>query len=133
MIHGRQQRLIGARCVLVFGLCSGGRHVSLTRRGLLLRRRLGRGSAGSAVEAGLCPTRVVDDGLVVDVCDGHAAYIVDGLIVTERAIVPISALVADAAIAEAVIDAAIESYVRSPITGVPRIDTVVPAPIAGRP
>ena len=40
----------------------------LTRRSLLLRRWLGRGAAGAAVEAE--SRHVVDDGLAVDVCDG---------------------------------------------------------------
>ncbi len=108
-------------------------HVLLVRRGLLLRCRLHRRAAGATVEAGPCDIRIVDHGLAIDIGDRDTAEIIDGLVVGEHAIVPASTLVTDAAITVAVIDATVETDMRSPISGIPSIIAVVPAPIAGRP
>src|SRR5579864_921117 len=100
-----------------------------------LHRGVGAGSraALSAIEAHARDIDVVNDGLVVDVCDVHAAKIIHGPVVVEAIAVPESAEIADPDVTEAVIDAAIISDMRSPIAGTPDIDTIVPGPITRRP
>src|ERR1700723_3379078 len=46
---------------------------------------------------------------------------------------PVPALISDSEIAEAVIDAAVETYVRSPIPCVPDVDAITPTPVARSP
>jgi hypothetical protein len=76
---------------------------------------------------------VVDDrGVVGVVNDGHI-HVVYGAIVGETPAFPASAEIANSDITESIIYAAIKSDVRSPITGVPEIAPVTPAPVAGGP
>jgi hypothetical protein len=70
------------------------------------------------MEADVNCGRIVDDGFVVDVSDMGAAEIIHGPV-----------LVAGAHIAEAVIDAAMESDMRPPIASIVDVDPVIPAPI----
>jgi hypothetical protein len=65
--------------------------------------------------------------------DDGRVHLSDGGVVEEHPVIPISTVVADASIAEAVIDAAVISYVRPPISGVPNISATIVAPVAGRP
>src|SRR5215469_10270745 len=119
--------------MLVLRLQWCGRGMLLTRRRYLLGGRLRSRAAGSAVEAYIRHRRAVDHCLIVDVCNIDATEIVDGLIVVEDAVLPITTLVADASIAEAVVDAAIETDVRTPIAGMQHVDAIAPPPIGRRP
>jgi hypothetical protein len=65
--------------------------------------------------------------------DDVDVHVVDGAVVAEVAAVPVSALIAEAGIAEAVVDATIESDVPSPIATVEAIAATRVSPIAGRP
>src|ERR1700692_2974563 len=112
--------------MLVLGLQRRGRHVFFVRHGLLLRRRLGVGSASASVEARSRRVGVGNDGLLVDMGNRNAAEIIDGSIVGEHAIVPVSALVADAAVAIAIIDATVETDLLSPIAVIPTVIAVLP-------
>jgi hypothetical protein len=60
-------------------------------------------------------------------------HLSDGGVVEEHPVIPISALVTDPAITEAVIDAAVISHVGPPVSGVPNISGIIVAPVAGRP
>jgi hypothetical protein len=127
-----RQRRIFRRHLHVLRLLRRRRHVLLIGGGNLLRRRPHRGTAGTAIVAHV--GRVVDDdGLVVDVGDRHVRDVVDGAVVEESAAAPVAALVADAAIAVAIRDAAVEADFRTPIAFMKGIDAVVPAPISWRP
>src|SRR5580658_7775660 len=90
-------------------------------------------AARAAVEARMADVLVVDDALIVDVADVHTAEIGDAAVVEVGAMGPIAAMEADAGIAEAVIDAAIEADMRPPIAGVPDIEAVAPTPVARSP
>src|SRR5208283_4817052 len=57
----------------------------------------------------------------------------DGAVIEEAAATPLAAPEADAAVSEAVVNAAIEADVRSPVAGVPRIKAAAPSPVAGGP
>jgi hypothetical protein len=100
---------------------------------LFLRGRSRDSPARATVEADTSYSHIVDDGFVVDVGDVHATEIVHGRVVAEDAVSPVAAFVAGAHIAETVIDAAVVSNMRPPVSGVPNIKAVPPAPISGRP
>ena len=87
----------------------------------------------TAVVADAVYIDVVDDSLVVHVVNSVDVYVIDRAIVVEIAAAPVSAVIAVAWIAEAVINAAVESDGRSPETGVPVIQSSRKAPIAGCP
>src|SRR5262245_51339231 len=95
------------------------RSVPFTRPSKLLSRRLGSSAAAPTIEADVVRRHVLDDGLRVDVGDNGLIHLSDGRVVKEHSVSPVSALVTDAAITETVIDAAIISDVRPPISGVP--------------
>jgi hypothetical protein len=112
-LRQRKRRILG--CGLhMLRLLLGRRNVALLGERDLLWRRSRRNPAGAAVEAD--SRRVVDDdGLAVDVGDCDAADVVDGPVVEERPIPPVAALIAGPAVAEPIIDAAIETDFGSPI------------------
>jgi hypothetical protein len=89
-------------------------------------------SAGP-IEADILHRLVLDDGLGVDIGDNGLVHLGDGGVVKEHPVIPISALVTDPAITEAVIDAAIISDVRPPISGMPNVETTIVTPVAGCP
>lgn len=75
---------------------------------------------------------VVDDGVGVDVGDG-AAYVGDGAVVEEVAVVPVAAEVAGADVSVAVVDAAVEADVETPVAVAPAVATAVPTPVGRGP
>jgi hypothetical protein len=89
-------------------------------------------SAIAAVVANPC---VVDDGYIVDVDIPYHRLIHpgNGAVIHECIVVPIPADVAYADVAEAIIYAAIEADVRSPVAVMPSVTAAVEAPIAGGP
>src|SRR5262249_21472200 len=93
----------------------------------------GGGAAGTAIVAQVGYVRVVDHRLGVDVVNRGRAEIVDGAVIAEDAVLPVTALIADAHIAEAVIDAAVKPDMRPPIASMPDIRAAAPAPVARRP
>ena len=114
-------------------LLTGWRQVSVVGVRLLLRGRPGRQPADAAVVAHAARIVVVDDGAVVHVGYVNAAEVIHGVVVGEVAMIPVAALVSDAAIPEAVIDAAVEADGQPPVSCVPGIRPIIPAPVAGRP
>ena len=80
----------------------------------LLRRRPRLDAAGAAIVADIRRVSHLD-GLVVDVADRNAADVVDTAVVEKAAAAPIAAFIADAGIAEAVRNAAVEADLRTPI------------------
>ena len=87
--------------------------------------------ADSVAGAGSVGSAIVDDGAVVDV--GDVANVGDGAVVVEVMPVPVAAEVADADIAEAVVDASVEADVRTPITVMEGVAASVVAPVGRRP
>jgi len=88
--------------------------------------------AASASVVGDTGVVVDDDGSVVDVGDA-GANAVGGAVVIEIIAVPVAAVVADAGVAEAVVDAAVKADVGTPVAVVEAPAFVVPAPVAGGP
>src|SRR4029077_12100243 len=132
MVHGSKKGAIDLCGLLMLELQRGWPSVLFVRPSKLLSRRLSFSSAGP-IEADILHRLVFDDGLGVDIGDNGLVHLGDGGVVKENPVIPISALVTDPAITEAVIDAAIISDVRPPISGVPNVETTIVTPVAGCP
>lgn len=74
-----------------------------------------------------------DDRLLIDVVNHVDVHVIHPSVIEEVAAVPAAAEVAGAGVAESVVDAAVEADFRAPVSGVPEIGAVGPAPVAGRP
>jgi hypothetical protein len=92
----------------------------LVRCSLLLRSGTGADSAGATV---ITDVRVVVDDypLVIDVGDVGDVDVVHAPVVKVAVALPISAIKTTAGVAEAIIDAAVKSDVRSPVSIVPGV------------
>jgi hypothetical protein len=88
--------------------------------------------AASAAVVGDACVVIDDDGAIVDVGDVDVDA-VDGAVVVEVIALPIAAVVADAGVAEAVVDATVEADVRSPEAAVEAPAVAIPTPVAGGP
>src|ERR1700675_1696606 len=102
-----------------------------TCRSLFGSRRLRSCSTRAAVKADVVHRHVVDDGFVVDVRD--MVDVVDRSVVKESAIVPIPAFVASSDITETEKDPPKKTDLWPPVTGIPSIGLVLPAPISRSP
>jgi len=109
---------------LVLHLVRSGLYVALVGKLRFLYTRPAIDAAG-AIEAGVV---VVDDGVLlddgsvdVDVGDVNAAEVGAGAVIGEGAASPLTAEEADTAVAEAVVDAAVEADVGAPVANVPYI------------
>jgi hypothetical protein len=105
------------------------RNVPLTLRVLLLRRRTPRDPAfASVVTHPIHDRRIVDDGLVIHVVNIGDVHIRHRPVVEEAIVIPSSALETITEITEPVVDAAIETDLRSPIALMKKEHTPLPAP-----
>src|SRR2546430_1866640 len=116
----------------MFHLHMGWFKVPLAHRYFFKMARARIDSAVTSVVGDTVYGEFVDDRLVVDVNVGDI-HVVHRAVVEEVTVSPISALVATAKVAKPVINAAVESDVRSPITCVPNISALAPSPITGGP
>jgi len=90
------------------------------------------GDAAPASVVGDAGVVVDDDSAVIDVGDAGTDPI-DGAVVVEGVAIPVAAVIADAGVTKAVVDAAIEADVAAPVTAMEAPAIVVPAPVAGGP
>src|SRR5262245_10395539 len=89
---------------------------------------------GAAVKTGAVDDGGVGDhGGVIGVVNNRGIHVGDGTVITKDAASPGSTHKANPGIAEPVIDAAVEAYVRTPVSAVPSVKPVAPTPIAGGP
>jgi hypothetical protein len=102
-------------------------------RGLFRRGRARPGPTISAVIADVVVGSVVNDSLVVNIVNVGDIHVIHGAVVIEASVSPISALIADTPVAEAVVDAAVKTDIRAPVAIVPGVSVTTPTPIAGRP
>src|SRR5579862_9047216 len=118
VIFGSEKRAIVAGTALVIPLHMGRFVVVLPAPHFLLVRWTRIDSAPAPVETDAVHSDIIDDGLVVDVNvgDGH---IVHGAVVVEVAVSPIATFIAVAKVAEAIVHAAVEADVRSPVARMP--------------
>jgi hypothetical protein len=135
MIDGGELGAIGRGGPRQLHLCSHRRRVRSAVGGYFRARRARLNSMRPAVVA----DAVIDDGAVnyhravVDVGDVDAAEVVDFAIVGKVISMPVSALIADAGIAKAVVHPAIEADVSAPIAVVEAIASTDKAPVGRRP
>jgi hypothetical protein len=87
----------------------------------------------TTVEAHTVHRDVVDHGPVVNVGDVSLAQVGNRPVVIERATAPIAALEADTTVPVTVVDATIETYVRAPVAGMPKVCTISPTPVTRSP
>src|SRR6185437_8453854 len=83
------------------------------------------GASGSSVES--------THWTVIDVSKVAATEVVVAAVVPEVAMAPVSATEAGAEVSEAIVDAAVVADGRSPVSGVPEVAAVTPAPVSGGP
>jgi len=133
VIVRREQSLILACCMLMLGLGRHRRLVLFVRPGFLLRSRASRHATPAAVECHVAV--VVHDHRSVDVNVGDVdrVHTRHCAVVEESAAAPFAAKKSYAAVAESVVNAAIESDVRSPVAAMPQIDAVAPTPVTRSP
>src|SRR5665213_2267088 len=105
--------------LFVFILHRRGGKVPLMRRRLIGRARTVANASGAAVVTDSIHGDVVDYSPVVDVRNVRRGYIVHGAVIVHMPAPPVAALVPLAAIAITIIDSAVESHARSPVTGMP--------------
>src|SRR5271157_4409178 len=114
-------------------LCRCCLSVALVCRGLFPCGRAGADSTSSAVVTHMIERGVVDDGLVVNIVNIRDVYVIHRAVVVETAVIPISALIADATVAEAIVDAAVKADIGAPIAFIPGKGVAAPTPITRRP
>jgi hypothetical protein len=103
------------------------------RGGLFRRRRTGRNSTTAAVIADVVVRCIVNYGFIVNIVHARHVDVIHRAVIVERSVIPISALVADAAIAEAIVDAAVKPYIFTPVTAMPGVHVISPTPITRSP
>lgn len=87
----------------------------------------------AAVEAHASYIDVIDHRLVVYVGDMHAAKVGNRPVVVKGTTTPVAAFETNTTVPVSVVDSAVESYVRSPVTRMPEIRATAPTPVAGCP
>ena len=91
-------------------------------------------AARTADETHACaPLAVIVHAALVDVVHDGDVHVVVGAVVVEMAASPITALVAEADVTKAVVDSAVEAYVRPPIATVKAVAAMPEAPVSGGP
>jgi hypothetical protein len=116
---------------LMLDLCGHGRD-SGTAHGFDFGWPRPDGDAASASVVGDASVVVDDDWALVDV-GNTGTDAVNGAVVVEGVAVPVAAVVADAGVAKAVVDASVIADVGAPEAAVEAVSSVIPAPIAGGP
>jgi hypothetical protein len=117
-------------CLLVLHLRRSRGDVALPLSGHLRRRRLSLDSARAPVVGHPRHIDIIDYRFVVHITHVSNVYVVDGAVVIEVATVPITSVVSRTGVTESVVDATVESDLRSPVAGVPNVKPSSKAPVA---
>lgn len=133
VVHGREQRAVLSRGVLVLYLRAGRGHVPLAHCGFLGRGRPCGHSSPTAVIADARDIDVVHQRPCVHVMDVCHIHVADSAVVIELPVTPVAAVVSLAGISVAIIDAAVVTHLRTPVSRVPQVAIAAPTPVAGRP
>jgi hypothetical protein len=111
--------VITKRGVFVISLHRREGHMVIVFRSQLMRIWPRVQTTLTAIETHASYVDVVDHRLVVDVGDMNATEVRDGPVIEERATTPVAALKTNTTVPVAVVNSAVEPYVRSPIATVP--------------
>ena len=133
MVYVGKLSAISAGNVFILELLTHGRGMSLVTSRQFRRSGSHLEPARSAVEAHTGTTPVFVDGAIVDVVYHRDVDVVDRAVVVEVTAAPVAALVADTDVSIAIVDAAIEADVRTPVSTVEAVTVIVIAPVAGCP
>jgi len=133
MIHIGKSIPVLMRRLLVLCLHRRGRNVMLVHRPRFVRRRPCLHTAGTAIETR--PAGIVDDHGIIDIriVNDGSIYARNSRVVTEMPAIPLATAIPSAAVTKPIINTAIKTYMRAPITGMPGIDTAAPTPISRGP
>src|ERR1700730_11153143 len=131
-VHGSSLLRISSRRLRMLSLNRDRRNMSLPRRGLFLRCWTPADPAIAAVvtDMGLV---VIDYGRVVHIVNDSFINIVHGAVVEKVVVIPTPAFVALSKITEAIIDPAVETNHRTPITLIKNKTLAAPTPITWSP
>src|SRR5579863_5279431 len=107
--------------------------VFLLRIGAILNRWSGGDPTCASVVADPVHCRIVDHRGVVSVVNVGDVHVIHRTVVFELSVIPTAAFIALTTVTEAIIDSAIEAYVRPPIAFIEGKCAAVPTPITGGP
>ncbi len=103
------------------------RYMSLMRRRLVLSRWSRVDPAVASVVADAVHCGVVDHRSVIRVVNVRDIHVVHRTVVLELSVVPTAAFIALTAVAVAIVDPAVETYVRTPVAFIESVSAVSPA------
>src|SRR5438309_1770905 len=106
--------------------------VDAWRAGIDATLRL-RATLDTGFPVGAWRTGVDGDVLHIRIANVGGIDVVARSVVVKTAAVPVATDVADAEVAEPIIDPAVEAYARTPITRIPGVVASIPAPVSWRP
>src|SRR5207249_1831403 len=109
-----------------------GLKVTLVHESFICMRWTPVDSAWATVVRHSIHRHIINDCPVVNVNVGDSD-VIDGAVVIEVPAMPITAFVAFAEVTVAIIDPAVESNVRTPISCMPKVRAAIPAPVTGSP
>lgn len=132
MVDADKLSPIGAGCVLILQLRPHGWSVLLMAGGQFSGSGSDRQATLASDETDTGPA-ILTDRMLVDVVHDVDVNVVDRAIVIKMTTSPITALITDTDIAEAVVHTAIVADVRSPIATVETVPVIVVAPVAWSP
>jgi hypothetical protein len=122
--------MVAERHVLVLALRRSEINMTLVLCNQLVRAWPNMHTAFTTVEAHTVHRDVVDYRLVIYVGDVSLAQVGNRPVVIERPAAPVAALEANTTVPVTVVDATVETYVRTPVAGVPKVCAAVsPAPV----
>src|ERR1700758_4314604 len=134
VVHGSPLLRIGAGSLFMLCLSSHRQNMLLVCHLFLLRRGTGADSTVAAVVADAVDRcGVVDHCRVVDVVNVGDIHVVHRTVVVELSVLPASALIAVTEISVSVTDAAIKTYLLTPVAVVENISVAAPTPIGRSP
>ncbi len=133
VIHRCQLCPVAARQLFMLSLHRCWSDVAFAQGRLLGSGWPGSNSAGAAVVADAIDGNIVHYGFVVDIVYVGYVHTVDALVVIKITTTPVSSLVAVTCITETIVDAAVEAYRRTPISGIPDEGRAAPSPVTWGP
>ena len=134
MIQPRKTSPITHRLLLLLRLHIRPLDMPLIHRHLLTRIRPALYAARTTVIAHTIYRHIVHDRPIdIRIVDNRRIHPRHRRIIPETPAIPFATVIPHTAITTTVIDPAIISDMRTPITGVPSIDSTIPAPVPGRP
>ena len=132
ILAGKQGAVLAGRMLLLH-LSRDRRSVRFMGVGQLLWSGTNRYSTLTAIERNVGTIVDNDRAIHVDVCDVSGINVHHGSVVEERSAAPFAAIKSVATVTVSIVNAAVKPDLLSPVTAIPRVSAVIPAPIPRRP